>query len=761
MKNKFKRPAPARRLQVRRVCMAAAVALGPGLALADAAPNPAEALELPTVEVVGTTPLPGLGLPLRDVPANVQTFGAAQIGARRSSTLAGLLGGDAGSITLNDAQGNGYQPDIAFRGFTASPLLGTPQGLSVFQDGVRINEPFGDIVNWDLLPRSAIASVQLIPGSNPLFGLNTLGGAISVNTKSGSYFPGGSLELTGGSFGRAGVELQQGGASGPWDYFVTTHVEHEHGWAEHNPSRIAQLFAKLGYQTEVSDLDLSLTAANNELQGTQTLPLSWLDTPRQAYTWPDTNRNRLFMLALKGSRQLGDDRLLGGNLYLRRYRSSNLSSNVNGDYGQLDPATGQVDNIQATNDQSEVDQTSYGYGLQLTLGGRLAARKNQLVLGSSGDFAGTGFTQQSQPAAFTASRGTVGTGEFVGVTNAGTRNRSLGLFAMDTLWLAERWTLTASARYDDAQVHIADRSGAAPALNGDHRFRRLNPALGLNFNPGEHLTTYASFNQGMRAPTAMELTCADPQAPCKLPNAFVADPSLRPVVARTLELGARGKDGPMSWSAAVFDSELSDDIQFIGSGVSNAGYFQNVGRTRRQGLELSLSSRWRSLAWTVRYSRMDATYRSAFIEHSPNNASADANGNILVMPGQRIAGVPRDSFKLRLDYAPGEAWGVGANVVAVGESVARGDENQGSGTGKVPGYALVHLDGRYAISKRVEVSLRIDNVFDRRYANFGILGSNAFTGAGRSFDGANAVDEAFRGLGAPRGAWLTVRYEWP
>src|SRR6185437_11274022 len=113
---------------------------------------------------------------------------------------------------VSAAQGNPYQQDLNFRGFTASPLLGTPQGVSIFQDGVRVNEPFGDVVNWDLIPQSAIASIQLIPGSNPAFGLNTLGGAVAIYTKSGAEFPGADVEVSGGSFGRKTAEFEWGGS---------------------------------------------------------------------------------------------------------------------------------------------------------------------------------------------------------------------------------------------------------------------------------------------------------------------------------------------------------------------------------------------------------------------------------------------------------------------------------------------------------------------------------------------------------------------
>jgi iron complex outermembrane receptor protein len=718
-------------------------------------------VELPRVEVIVTTPLPGLGTPLRDVPANVQTYGARDLGKQRQANVTEFLEQNPTSVNVNAAQGNPYQLDVSFRGFTASPLVGVPQGLSVFQDGVRINEPFGDVVNWDLLPQSAISSITLIPGSNPLFGLNTLGGALSIATKNGRDNPGGAVELSAGSFGRKTLQVEHGGTSGPLDYFVTANLSDDRGWAEHNPSRVQQWFGKLGYKQDGTELDLSLTAANNRLEGTQTLPVSFFDNTRQAYTYPDVNTNKLTMLSLKGRQFIGDDMVLGGNLYLRRYRNFNISSNVNADFGTVDPATGLANDVQALNDRSVIDQTSSGFGLQFTLSRELAGLKNQLVLGGSGDYGRATYTQDSQPAALTPSRGAVATGDFENQTFAKTRNRNLALYAMDTLALTPQWTLTASGRYNAAQVSIRDQSGTAPELDGDHSFKRFNPAVGINFNPTPQTTAYASYNEGMRAPTAMELTCADPAAPCKLPNAFLADPPLKKVVAHTLEVGARGKVDSFTWSAALYRSDLIDDIQFTGSeGAINAGFFQNVGKTRRQGVELNAGNRWGPLGVVARYSFIDATYQTGFIENSPSNSTANANGDIVVQRGNRIPGIPQQSLHLRLDLDASDALSLGANVVAVSASRARGDENNQDATGAVPGYAVLNLDGRLRIGKNIEAFARINNVFNRQYANFGILGQNVFNGPDRSFDPANPVYESFRGLGSPRGAWVGVRYEW-
>jgi outer membrane receptor protein involved in Fe transport len=708
-------------------------------------------VELGRIDVIGTTPLPGLGTPLANVPANVQVFTSRALSGQRARSLPDFLEQNATGLTVNAAQGNPFQPDVSYRGFAASPLLGLPQGLAVFLDGVRVNEPFGDIVNWDLIPRSAIASVHLVPGAQPAFGPNTLGGALALYTKSGSQFPGGELEAYGGSFGRHAAQLTQGGSRGPWDYFVTGHALRDSGWAEHNASCVGQGFAKVGYQTEVTDLDVSFTAANNTLHATQTLPRSFLEDIRQPYTYPDRNLNRAQLVTLKGSQFVSRSAVLGATAYLRKYRSDALASNV-----EAQPE------LEATNDRSVIDQTSYGVGAQLTLTGQPWGMENRFIAGTSADAGNARFTRFSQTARFDASRGTVPLCDFEPGTDADSRNRQYGVFVSNALSIDPRWTATVSARYDVTRIRIMDRSGEEPELNGSHRFSRVNPAAGINFNPAPGLTAYVAYGQGMRAPTPIELTCADPGAPCKLPNNFLTDPPLAPVRSTTIETGARGSAGDaMTWSVAVFRTELEDDIQFVGStgATGNAGYFHNVGRTRRQGVEAAATQRWGALQLAVRYARLDATFRSAFAAASPNNSSADARGIIDVFPGNRIPGVPRDTLKLRVEYAV-EAASIGINLLCASAAHARGDENNRDANGKVPGYAVVNLNASWRVWRGLEVFALIDNAFDVRYANFGVLGRNFFTGPGRTFAPDAPVAEQFRGPGAPRGAWLGLRYSW-
>jgi iron complex outermembrane receptor protein len=731
-----------------------------GVALVTVAPiataqdNPAEAVELGKVEVVGTTPLPGLGVPIDRVPANVQLFNRDL--QARPATLPDFLDRRAIGAIASSGQGNPFQPDLNYRGFTASPLLGLPQGLGVFQDGVRLNEPFGDVVNWDLLPLSAIGSIQVIPGTTPMFGPNALGGTIAVYTKSGARFPGGSLETYAGSWARRSFEIEQGGTRGNWDYFVTGNWMRDRGWAEHNPSRIGQLFAKLGYQTDATDFDVSVTAADNTLEGNQALPLSFLDNIRQPYTYPDRNTNRAEMLAAKGSRFLRDNLLLGATAYVRRYRNDNFSSNVNGDPDIFAGA-------EATNDLAHIDQHGYGFGLQLTGTGRLAGRDNQLLAGVSVDAGDALYTRLLQPAVFTASRGTQATGDFVQDVDADTTTRHYGAFISDTVALTTAWSLTLSARQEVARIDIEDRSGESPEVTGNHRFSRLNPSAGMTYAFTPSATAYAGYSEGLRAPTAMELTCADPAAPCKLPNAFLSDPPLRAIVAKTNELGLRGRWREQgAWSAALFHTALTDDIQFVsaGAGALNAGFFRNVGSTRRDGLELAASDRVGGWEWAVRYSYLRATFGTPFVEHSPNNSSADDNGDVAVMAGDRIPGIPTHSLKLTLDYAAASGWGLGAAVRAASRVFARGDENNRDAQGSIPGYGVLDLHARWRLAHGLELFAFVDNVLDKRYAGQGLLGLNVFNAPGHALSFESAVPEQFRGMGAPRGAWLGLRYRW-
>lgn len=718
------------------------------------AENLATQFEAPEVTVIATMPLPGIGLPLDRVPANVQAQGAAELREQGTLDLSEHLTQNFASVTSAAAQNNPYQNDVSFRGFLASPLYGAPQGISVFLDGVRINEAFGDTVNWDLLPPNAVANATLLPGSNPVFGLNTLGGAMSVQTKSGHRNPGTVAQVTTGSFGRNGFQLESGHADGERDFFIAANVGDEQGWGRHASSHVRQLFAKTGFEDERNDIDVSLLLADTALEGRQSLPQSMLDAPGQPYTWPDRTGNRLAALNLRASRFLADAALLSFGGYVRKLRSSNLSSNSNDAYVVGGPVG--IANPQGSLDRSLTDTLSWGISAQYTNTSALDGHDNQFVVGASVDSGSTDFTQTTQPGDFTADRTVAVLGPAQSVTQARTANRYLGVYVSDTYSITSRLHLTGSSRWNQASVSIRDQSGTASALDGNHSYSKINNALGLNFNPLPNLTLYGSASQGMRVATPMELACADPAVPCKLPINFLADPDLKPVLSTNLEAGLRGKQGDvLNWSAALFRTDLHDDIQFISSGGAvNAGYFKNVGQTRRLGFESALDVNLDPWHWSGSYSYTRATYESAMTMHSQANSSADGAGDIQVTPGNRIPAIPAHSLRLRGEYETA-AWRVGVSIVAVSSQYARGDDNNQDAHGKLPGYAVAHLDAGIKLSKDTELFGRVSNLFDRRYEGFAVLGINNFGPAGF-----NGSAEQFRSPAAPRGLFVGLRSSW-
>jgi outer membrane receptor protein involved in Fe transport len=719
-------------------------------ALGQTPENPATALEGPAVHVVGIRPVPGLGTPLRDIPSAVQSTNALEIRQGQPRDAADQLGRSFAGVHLGDTEGNPFQQSLTYRGFTASPLLGLPQGLSVFVDGVRVNEAFGDMVNWDLIAPNTIANMHLLSGANPVFGLNTLGGVLSVHTKSGFAFPGTAARIGGGSFGRRAVEAETGGHSGPADYFAAVHAHDEDGWREHSPSRIRQAFVKGGWQDARSDLDVSLSAADNAMQGTQALPESMLANPRQAYTWPDRAENQLAFLTARASRLLDNDVLLSGNFHLRSLRQESVASNVNDD---LTPP--------GFNDRSLLDQTSTGLTVQAVMTRRIGKTTHELTAGAALQGADVDFSQQRQDALFTDDRNTVGTGLFVPRVGVGARHTYHSLFVIEQLSPSEQWTFTLSGRYNLASARLRDRSGAQPELDGDHDFRRLTPSLGAAWNPSRAATWFASLSEGMRVPSPVELTCADPAAPCALPNQFLADPALKPVIARTLEAGMRLRPSrEANVSVTVYRALLEDDIQFVASGsTANAGFFQNTGSTLRQGLDATFSWRTENVSLAAAYSYLRAEYLTPFTVLSRNNSSRDAADEIQVERGDVIPGIPRSMLKLLGEWTVAPRAALGFGWAWFDRQYARGDENNQDVHGPLPSYGVAQLFGRYRPAPGWQLSLKVDNLFDRRYSSFGLLGRNFFTGPGNTYDPAAATPEQFVAPGAPRSFWLAVSYE--
>jgi len=770
---------------------------------ADTGPaNPATVREMQQVVVIGTAPLPGLGLPLNEIPSNVQTGNSEDMQRQQTLDIGDYLNTNFTGVNASESADNPYQMDIYYHGFTASPLLGTPEGLSVYVDGVRVNESFGDTVNWDLIPESAIANVTLMSGSNPVFGLNTLGGALAVQTKSGHENPGTEFEGYGGSFGRRAFEGETGGSAGPFDYFFTGNYFDETGWRDESPTRVYQGFGKVGWQNDKTDVDLSYTYADTDLYGDGATPMSMLDYRRASTYTPDITDNRLNFVNLTGTQFLTDQLLLSGNAYYRRLVTDAINGNINDSY--LEPLTGLSIPCglplttraaiaycePGQNATTLTTQRTAGFGAQLTDSHNVFGFKNQAVLGLSYDDSNDEFVQAFQyggvapPPAHALLYYESPLNDETVISLSGT-NKIFGLYFTDTLSPNDLLHLTASVRYTSNTETLDGYSidtdpgdlgmgfDEPSPVTGDHTFSRVNPALGFTLTPTSSLTFYADYNEASRAPTVIELGCANPAAPCGLPNDFASDPDLKQVVAHTVEVGARGTpvDQHLTWSADVFHTVNSNDIQFIASAI-NAGYFDNVGSTRRQGFDVSVGGKQGAFTWRAAYSFVDATFQSSFLVNAESNSTADADGNILVTAGDRIPLVPRSTARLVLDYDVTKSLNVGGNIMYVSGSYLHGNENNANqtgvtdaatgqyieGSGWLPGYTLVNLRGTYHISKHAEIFARIVNVANVKYATGGFLTSNSFNpNSSLRYNPNDWTNENAVSPGAPRAIWVGLR----
>lgn len=819
----------------RALLLAAPVCLAPAWAA-----TPADQV-IEEVVVVGVTPLDVLS-----AETGVRTASAADIQASNALDVAAYANHRMPSVYLNEVQGNPLQADLNFRGFTASPLLGTPQGLSVYLDGVRLNQPFGDVVSWDLIPRTALNSLSMLPGANPLFGLNTLGGAAVLTTKDGWSAPGTGLEASYGSWERRRFEAETGGNTGEqgWAWYATANRFDEDGWRDFSPSEATQGFAKASWRDGDTRIDASVLAADTDLNGNGLQDIQLLRQRRESvYTWPDNTQNRAVLANLALRQQVGSRAQFAANAWYRNIRSITFNGDINEESLEenvYQPSAGEIAalieagytgfplsgenagntpfprwrciaNVLTNEEPNEkcngllnrgrTSQHEYGLNAQFDVELPLAGLDNDLTLGASYSRSRAHFTQSSQYGYLAPDRSVIGVdgpGAFADGTqdsedaydarvDLGGHTRTWSLYASDSIALTPALRLTASARYDRTEIRNRDAlqpEGGTGSLNGDHTFDRVNPALGLTFRASPALELYAQASQGSRAPSAIELGCADPDSPCRLPNSMAGDPPLDPVVTTSFEAGARGRVGSgLTWTAGVFRSDNRDDILFVADEQAGFGYFRNFGKTRRQGFEIGVQGQAGALRYGVDYTYLDATFRSSETVNGEANSSNDGpapgfEGNIDIEPGDRLTLVPRHVAKAFLEWQVLPQLRLGADWRYIGGSIARGNENGEHqpdgvyhlGPGGSGGYGVVDLGLTWRPVPALDVYVQVDNVLDREYATASQLGGAGFTTTGefvsRPFAGPVIDGErpgrwtSFHAPGAPRSYVAGLRYRF-
>ena len=776
---------------------------------------------LPEVRVIGTTPLSAVRTPRRStptggsqraprtttaapaapvpvaaepvatdpglidrfkVPSNTVTLTPEDFDSAKSSSLADALLQHVPSIYINDASVNPFQPDIQYRGFVASPVVGTPQGLAIYQNGVRINEAFGDTVNWDFIPEWAINRLDVFP-SNPIFGLNALGGAISIQMKNGFNYQGREAELRAGSFWRRSALAQVGMRQGDTSFYIGADALNDNGWRDASPSKLRRIYADVGVLGDRSEFHVNFTGASNSFGAAAATPIELLNQRWSAvYTTPQTYKNQLAFLNATGSYQATDTLAFKGNIYYRGFWQKHVDGNTS-DVEPCDPGLfpgflcfGEPDDplfglnglpvpdILNGATPGSVDRTAtaangYGASGQAASSEKLFGHNNQFVVGASVDRGRVNFQAASELGTIGSDLFVTGTGVIVNQpdgsvapVNLKTSNTYYGFYVTDTFDVTPRLSVTAGGRFNLALIRLQDQLGID--LNGEHQFSRFNPVIGATYKITPQLGAYAGYSEANRAPTPAELACADPARPCLLDNFLVADPPLKQVVGRTYEAGLRGnidagpKQGQIAWNLGAFHTTSQDDIIHVASDITGRGFFQNAGTTLRWGIEAS--AKYRSERWNVyaSYSYIDATFQDVLTLSSPNNPLA-VNGLITVTPGNVIPLIPAHRVKAGVEYAVFDNWKVGADFIAVSGQYLRGDESNLNPM--LPGYWLVNLHTTYKISKQVEVFGLVQNLFNQRYYTFGTF----FDTTEVPFLG--LTDPRTLGPGAPLAAYAGVR----
>jgi iron complex outermembrane receptor protein len=732
----------------------------------------ASAQTLETVVVYGTLANSDIGQSAAKVPATLQSFGGDAVNAGHGATILDALGNRAAGVGLSDSQGNSMFEDLRYHGYEASPLQGAGQGVAVYQNGVRLNEAFGDTVNWDAIPQTAIARMDLW-SANPVFGLNALGGAINVVMKNGFTFQGGEASVQGGSFGHAQASLQYGLQDGDVSLYGAAEGVHDDGWRLHSGSSLGRIYLDGGWRVGDSEFHLVASGAQSRLGVVGPTPVELIARNSKAvYTWPQTTNNEIGSLALNAKSKLADNWQLEASGYVRALRQRHVDGN-DGDFERCSnsssfanrlcleddgfvrpvPFTGAAalafrnqfailttagasipftaGTVYGTIDRTATDSTTDGATLQLTGNAPLFGLGNYFTAGGSLDHSAIGFRSTSTlgriypDLSVQADPALAGAGNVIHAAgNVGYAPADLGgttdyygLYIVDALDLTPALTLTAGLRFNSADIDTRDRSGTAPELTGSHTYSHANPLAGLTWQAMDGLTVYGNYSEANRAPTPLESDCADPTRPCLLEGALVADPPLAQVVAHNYEAGLRGAIGGLGWNIGFFRSDSDNDIVALASTIQGRGYYTNVPETRREGFDAGAHYNGDGWSTYLNWSYLDATYRFTGTLASPNNPAANAAGNVTVTSGDHIPLNPAHQVRLGGDWQILPDLSVGGEFAFTGSQYFDGDNaNQNA---KLPAYTVVNIRVAYDLTKDWQLFGLVDNLFNSRDATYG------------------------------------------
>ncbi len=625
----------------------------------------------PDVNIISITPAQGSGINIDRVPSNIQNFSIDELEEKRNFSIVETLNRKASGVSISNLNSSPMQNDINFRGYVAGPLLGSAQAMAIYQNGMRVNESFGEVVQWDLVPDFAIHNMQIFSGGDPIFGQNAIGGAITMEMKNGFNFQGAHSTLSGGIYGRTNEVLEYGQSFDDYAIYVGANFNYDKGWRDHSESYLQTFYSDLRYRpNEDTELFVNMGQAFTDLRGNGAMPLTLMDIEGRdaVYTYPDNTHNKNYYVNFGGNHFINNEVSIQGNMYYRHMERRNYNGDefegkdcglsfdggagaANGILcGEFEAAgagngveildvSGATINYAALGlevDDNEIESfgainrsntktNAFGFNLQSTYDSNFAGNNNTFIGGLNYDFSKNSFGSSTELGIIQSDRGVQGTGVFVStdedgeeqfITNMESTTHNVALYGSNTYDIDDTTSLNVSARWNWASMKMEDQRGTA--LDGHHFFWRINPGVGIVKKYG-NTRIFASYKESSRTPSVAELACADPDSPCRLPNSFQADPPLDQVVNRNIELGANGKKTydlmgkthSIDWNLSAFAGRNYNDIIFIGGNRVGTGYFRNVGNTQRLGTEFALNGtfgdRW---SWFSKYSYVRATFET-------------------------------------------------------------------------------------------------------------------------------------------------------
>lgn len=802
--------------------VAGAIALAPHAAVAQDAAAPAAGEELPAVDVVQETPVQkaarrkkavpisplatapstpattaaevgapadgwqsatgGSGNPADiKVPSAVSTVTDRDIARDGSKQIQQVLQQQVPGIILSDAAGNPLRAEVSYRGFDASPVGGRSQGLAVYQNGVRINESFGDTVNWDLIPTNAIDTMTIV-SNNPAFGLNALGGAVSIIMKDGFSYEGGEIDVMGGSFGRAQIGVQAGANSGKFGAYIAAEGIKDDGFRDFSDSEIGRFYGDIAFRDSTTELHLSLSGADSTVGVTAAGPLELLRKDwSNTFTSPQDTSLEMLMPTISGSVKATDTLTFSGVGYYRHFKSNVIDGNLS----EIDECNPLLDNYPGADllcaievDDSDPDNPvlvnepvvanggfvdeednlgsieridtkarSWGGSLEAVEKSPLFGRPNQLLLGVSYDHGKVNYNTSSEIGIVGPKFVVDGTGLIVEEPDdlapraLSTENTYWGLYFSNALDITDQFTLTVGGRYNHATIKMTDLTGEFEELNTTNKYERFNPMIGGTYKLLPGLAVYGGYSEANRAPTAAELGCAEPENPCFIESFLTDDPPLKQVVSRTVEIGLRGENKGyggerFSWTAGLFRTLNEDDILNVAAERTGRGYFLNAGDTLRQGVELAAAYQTQRFRVYGSYAFVDATFASDAVLPAPNTPEGTDecpdfiepinSGDVddfeepqcnFVRDGDRLPGIPRHRFKAGFEYWLTPKWKFGSDLVAASNQIFFGDE--ANNNKPLGGYWRVDLHTSYDVTENIQVYGLVKNLFNQKYGIYG------------------------------------------